>query len=100
MWEGWGTSLAWWANVFGQRDDLADIVFSMDEVVLPESGQKLPGLGLNIARYNAGGCSFNTYDNTQMDASPNIPSWKQMEGFWLDWASHDSSTWDWSRDVN
>lgn len=23
-WEGWGTSLAWWANVFGARDDFAD----------------------------------------------------------------------------
>ena len=22
-WDGWGTSLAWWANVFGARDDLA-----------------------------------------------------------------------------
>jgi galactan endo-1,6-beta-galactosidase len=21
VWEGWGTSLAWWANVFGDRDD-------------------------------------------------------------------------------
>ncbi|HEU5109054.1 MAG TPA: hypothetical protein VFT95_10945, partial [Micromonosporaceae bacterium] len=27
-WEGWGTSLAWWANVFGDRDDLADLWFT------------------------------------------------------------------------
>lgn len=27
-WEGWGTSLAWWANVFGARDDFADIFFT------------------------------------------------------------------------
>ena len=28
-WEGWGTSLAWWAAAFGDRDDLADIFFSL-----------------------------------------------------------------------
>ena len=27
-WEGWGTSLAWWANVWGDREDLADLFFT------------------------------------------------------------------------
>ena len=28
-WEGWGTSLAWWANVFGARDDFAELVLGV-----------------------------------------------------------------------
>src|SRR5712691_8810416 len=27
-WEGWGASLCWWANVFGNRNDMADVVFT------------------------------------------------------------------------
>ncbi|KUN33374.1 ricin-type beta-trefoil lectin domain protein [Streptomyces longwoodensis] len=46
--EGWGTSLAWFANVTGGypphiREKLASLLFGDD------------GLGLNIARYNLGG---------------------------------------------
>lgn len=46
--EGWGTSLAWFANVTGGypphiREKLASLLFGAD------------GLGLNIARYNIGG---------------------------------------------
>ena len=26
VWEGWGTSLAWWAKAFGHRDDMADLL--------------------------------------------------------------------------
>ena len=104
-WEGWGTSLAWWANVFGERDDLADAIFTMDfsDVTLA-SGQTLsvPGLGMNIARYNAGGCSWNSIDGQTMVESANIPKFKQIEAFWLDWYSNDtsSSSWDWSVDAN
>ena len=48
--EGWGTSLVWFANATGGypeavRQDLLDKVFGED------------GLNLNIARYNIGGCS-------------------------------------------
>ena len=45
--EGWGTSLCWWANRIGYSEELtqqaADAFFSED------------GLGLDIARYNLGG---------------------------------------------
>ena len=71
-WEGWGTSLAWWANVFGDRDDFADIFFTTKSVTY--NGKSLPGLGLNIARYNLGGCSWNTYNGSSMVASANIPA--------------------------
>ncbi|RYD25633.1 MAG: beta-1,6-galactanase, partial [Verrucomicrobiaceae bacterium] len=44
-WEGWGTSLAWWAAVHGDRDDIADALFTTREVTVGDSS--LPGLGMN-----------------------------------------------------
>jgi hypothetical protein len=98
VWEGWGTSLAWWANLFGNRDDFADIFFTTKSVAY--NGVTLPGLGLNIARYNLGACSWNSVDGTTMVASPNIPAFKQIEGFWQDWRNTDptSSAWNWNAD--
>ncbi|MER7968647.1 beta-1,6-galactanase [Streptomyces sp. NPDC096080] len=99
-WEGWGTSLAWWANVFGARDDFADIFFTTRSTTY--NGTSLPGLGLTIARYNLGGCSRNSVNGETMVASPNIPAFKQIEGFWQDWNNEDpaSSAWKWSADAN
>jgi galactan endo-1,6-beta-galactosidase len=50
VFEGWGTSLAWWANAVGrwprhERDAIVRRLFSL------ENG----GLGLTVARFNAGG---------------------------------------------
>ncbi|HET6858408.1 MAG TPA: glycoside hydrolase [Streptomyces sp.] len=99
QWEGWGTSLAWWANVFGERDDFADIFFTTKSVAY--NGRTLPGLGLNIARYNLGACSWNTVNDSRMAVSPNIPGFKQIEGFWQDWRTEDpaSAAWDWTADA-
>ncbi|KAK7732541.1 Endo-beta-1 6-galactanase [Cytospora paraplurivora] len=99
-WEGWGVSLAWWAKAFGDRDDLADIFFSLENTTL--GSQTLPGLGFNIARYNAGASSNNTYDNTSMVASANIKASRQIDAYWWDWASDDptSSSWHWDVDDN
>ncbi|WP_433450668.1 beta-1,6-galactanase [Streptomyces sp. CA-142005] len=98
-WEGWGTSLAWWANVFGARDDFADIFFTTKTTTY--DGTALPGLGLNIARYNLGACSWNSVGGESMVASPNIPSFKQIEGYWQDWTNEDptSSSWKWTADA-
>ncbi|MEU9381545.1 beta-1,6-galactanase [Streptomyces sp. NPDC048279] len=98
-WEGWGTSLAWWANVFGARDDFADIFFTTKSTTY--NGTALPGLGLNIARYNLGGCSWNSVNGESMAASANIPAFKQIEGYWQDWNNEDptSSAWDWTADA-
>lgn len=98
-WEGWGTSLAWWANVFGDRDDFADLFFTTNAVAY--NGVTLPGLGFTIARYNLGACGWNSVDGTTMVASPNIPSFKQIEGFWQDWRNTDpaSSAWNWNADA-
>ncbi|GLW45362.1 hypothetical protein Stsp02_10240 [Streptomyces sp. NBRC 14336] len=98
-WEGWGTSLAWWGNVFGTRDDFADLFFTTKSVTY--NGTSLPGLGLNIARYNLGACSWNSVNGERMVESPNIPAFKQIEGFWQDWNNEDptSSAWDWTADA-
>ncbi|MFD9000562.1 beta-1,6-galactanase [Streptomyces sp. NPDC059582] len=98
-WEGWGTSLAWWANVFGARDDFADAFFTTGSVTY--NGTTLPGLGLNIARYNLGACSWNSVNGESMAASANIPAFKQIEGYWQDWNNEDptSSAWDWTADA-
>ena len=75
-WQGWGCSLAWWANAFGTRDDLADLLFTTKSTAL--SGQTLPGLGMTVARYNVGGCSPNAISGASMQASVNIPAFRQI----------------------
>ena len=47
-WEGWGTSLCWWANRIGYNKTLTD-----KSAQLFFDAKK--GLGLNIMRYNVGG---------------------------------------------
>ncbi|XVS62905.1 hypothetical protein ACQPYE_32290 [Actinosynnema sp. CA-299493] len=98
-WEGWGTSLAWWATVFGDRDDFADLFFTTKSVTY--NGAALPGLGMNIARYNLGASSWNAVNGERMVASPNIPRFKQVEGFWQDWNNEDpnSAAWNWNADA-
>jgi galactan endo-1,6-beta-galactosidase len=100
QWEGWGTSLCWWAKMLGDRDDIADLLFTLKEVQL--NGQRLPGLGLNIARYNAGACSWNAVNGRKMVVSSHILPFRQMEGFWIDGKSQDpnSPSWNWNVDAN
>ncbi|MBM2620269.1 hypothetical protein JIG36_32620 [Actinoplanes sp. LDG1-06] len=99
VWQGWGTSLAWWANVFGDRDDFADLFFTTRTVTY--NGVARPGLGLTIARYNLGASSWNDVGGERMVASPNIPRFKQIEGFWQDWRNTDpaSTAWNWNADA-
>ncbi|KAL5598542.1 hypothetical protein BROUX41_003528 [Berkeleyomyces rouxiae] len=99
-WEGWGTSLAWWAAVFGDRDDLADIFFTLKDTKLND--QTLPGLGFNIARYNAGACTKNKVNNQGINITSSMIPSRAMEGFWLNDESSDidSASWDWEADKN
>lgn len=105
-WEGWGVSLSWWANILGSRDDIADLVFTMEKVevagIAGAHREAIPGLGLNIARYNLGASGWRPYRSSSMAESPVIPHWKQIEGLWLDGASSDptSSSWNWTADAN
>jgi galactan endo-1,6-beta-galactosidase len=97
-WEGWGTSLCWWAHAYGGRSDIADLLFTTRSTAF--AGTTLPGLGLNIARYNAGASSTVAIGTDHQQASPNIPLFKQIPAFWLNWFSADpgSASWDWTRD--
>ncbi|MEC0124556.1 glycoside hydrolase family 30 protein [Paenibacillus pabuli] len=75
--EGWGTSLAWWANDLGGWKDQAKVSEVMDLVF---DAQK--GLGLNIVRYNIGG-----EENPDMKAlrpGGDIPGFQPEPGVW-DW---------------
>ncbi|KAL4172133.1 hypothetical protein KRP22_007307 [Phytophthora ramorum] len=105
-WDGWGTSLCWWANVFGDRTDIADALFTLNETVtLDGATSGIPALGFNIARYNIGGSSSNVVDDSgtevAMKTSENMPAFKFMESFWLDWMSKDpvSTSWNWKSDA-
>ncbi|KYK58096.1 Endo-beta-1,6-galactanase [Drechmeria coniospora] len=99
-WEGWGTSLSWWAKAFGDRDDLANLFFSKNTQKI--NGKSLPGLGLNIARYNAGASSDKGYHGYTMQRSPNARQSRLIDGYWLNWQSRNpaSSSWDWTVDAN
>ncbi|MEN1987662.1 glycoside hydrolase [Paenibacillus sp. ES5-4] len=75
--EGWGTSLAWWANDLGEWKDQAKLNEVMDLVFDPAKG-----LGLNIVRYNIGG-----EENPEMKAlrpGGDVPGYQPEPGVW-DW---------------
>ena len=101
-WGGWGSSLCWWANGYGARADLISAIFTKASTLITDARVTVPGLSLNIGRYNAGGTSFTPVNGSSMVVSPNIPKWKQIEGFWIDGASTDptSASWNWTRDAN
>ncbi|KLE36151.1 glycosyl hydrolase [Aurantiacibacter luteus] len=93
--EGWGTALAWFANITGgwpdaERERIADLLYG-DE-----------GLRWSIARYNiGGGARPGAMPLTQPGA--NVPGfWRQPEGAhgrdW--WRPDDQRMWDWSADAN
>ncbi|GAB2887622.1 hypothetical protein GCM10027074_65010 [Streptomyces deserti] len=96
--EGWGTSLVWFANVTGGypdpiRNKLVDMLFGDD------------GLRLNIARYNIGGGNAPDVRKDYMKTGAT------MEGFWkapegttrqdMDWWDPDDPDhWNWAADAN
>ncbi|MFC9056860.1 glycoside hydrolase [Streptomyces sp. NPDC057074] len=93
--EGWGTSLVWFANATGDyppeiREKLARLLFDDD------------GLGLNIARYNIGG-------GNAPDVRDYLRAGGAVEGWWkapagttredTDWWSADDPA-DWNEDAD
>ena len=97
--EGWGTSLVWFANATGGypdeiRDELVDMVFG-DE-----------GLNLNIARYNIGGGNAPNIDNEYLRGGASaVPGyWAAPEGTtqadkdW--WDPENPEHWNWDADAN
>ena len=91
IFEGWGTSLCWWANRIGYSDALSQ---KAAEAFCDPAG----GLGLNILRYNIGGGDDPSHDHiTRTDS--------MIPGFWKNpsvQAEGGSYAWeyDWSQDAN
>jgi O-glycosyl hydrolase len=94
VFEGWGTALAWFANITGgwpdsERERLADLLYG------PE------GLGWTIARYNIGG-------GDAPHTKPYLRAGGAVPGFWRQpanasgehWRAEDESMWNWSADAN
>lgn len=82
--EGWGTSLAWWANAIGgwsdaSRNAIADQVFS-----------PMTGLGLNVVRYNIGGGDDPTHHH--MRPAGAVPGFQPSQGVW-DWNADANQRW-------
>jgi galactan endo-1,6-beta-galactosidase len=104
IWEGWGCSLAWWGKAVGNsryQDTYADLIFTTKNVSF--NGANLPGLGLNIARYNIGGGGLAGDIPRLVENKPgSMPWYKDIDGYWTNWNSTDiaSSSWDWYRDSN
>ncbi|KAL3695158.1 hypothetical protein R1sor_008809 [Riccia sorocarpa] len=81
VWEGWGTSLCWWANFVGGLPE-SDMNFVLD---LLFDQQK--GLGLTIARYNIGG-------GADLSVDTNLRPFAAIPGF----LSSADGKYDWSAD--
>ena len=100
--DGWGCSLCWWANAFGNSasaDALSDLCFTTKTVSW--QGAALPGLGLKILRYNVGGGGGATIDaGTVEQVSPNMPAFKNLLGYQINWRNSDpaSNSWNWNAD--
>ena len=78
--DGWGTSLCWWANVVGgytNREEYADLAFKQ--------------LGLNIVRYNIGGGENPARSNT-MEFRARVPGFQPERGKW-DWSADANQRW-------
>ncbi|WP_081913132.1 RICIN domain-containing protein [Glycomyces sp. NRRL B-16210] len=97
--EGWGTSLVWFANATGGypdeiREQLAELVFGAE------------GLNLNLARYNIGGGNAPNIDDDYLrgGASALPPFWAAPEGTTHEdkdwWDPENPEHWDWDADAN
>jgi len=79
--EGWGTSLCWWANHVGSWSASARNAV-VDALVDPSSG-----LGYNVFRYNIGGGDDPSHHHMRQ--------WGDIPGF-----EPSKGTWDWTADAN
>lgn len=80
IFEGWGTSLCWWAELVGAWDEANRTKF-LGAVADPDTG-----LGYTIFRYNIGGGDQPGHDHlTKGDGGANVPGYKPSETGDFDW---------------
>lgn len=94
--QGWGTSLAWWADVVGgwsepERSQLMNYLFT-DSFTL--NSQTVQGINLNIVRYNLGASEPGV---TYQVVDPHLPP---RNGAWIDSLIQANGTYDWTVDEN
>ncbi|CAG8752148.1 26928_t:CDS:10, partial [Dentiscutata erythropus] len=84
VFEGWGTSLCWWANALGGfpdiRNQAADLVFDLNK-----------GLGLNVIRYNIGG--GDNPNHHHMRIGGDVPGFRPCENCDYNWTSDANQRW-------
>jgi galactan endo-1,6-beta-galactosidase len=93
-WEGWGSSLAWWGRAVGgtqNADYYADLIYTTKET------DGLPGIGLNIVRYNVGGGGIN---QPQENKGQKLQWQMDIHGYWTDPEIRAPEKWNWSVDEN
>ena len=93
-WQGWGSSLAWWGRAVGgtrNADYYADLIYTT------KGADGLPGLGLNIVRYNVGGGGI---DQPLENKGPKLQWQMDIHGYWVDPNNRNPKNWNWSVDQN
>ncbi|KAG0584644.1 hypothetical protein KC19_3G225400 [Ceratodon purpureus] len=80
IWDGWGTSLCWWANFVGGLPK-EDFDYVVDLLFDPRKG-----LGMNIVRYNIGGGADLTFD-TNLRPFGDVPGFKSGPNEPYDWTA-------------
>ncbi|MGE5598499.1 MAG: glycoside hydrolase [Bacteroidota bacterium] len=83
--EGFGTSLAWWANVVGGWQDCDKKQHILDLLFTASSG-----IGLNTVRYNIGGGENPGHEHMRVGAE--IPGYQPSPGVW-DWNADAGQRW-------
>lgn len=85
--EGWGTSLAWWANVVGGWDDAAR------NAVADALFDPVDGIGMNVVRYNIGGVTpSQTCSMANWYPGAIVESFQTADGVW-DWTKDANQRW-------
>ncbi len=84
--QGWGTSMAWWANIIGgwsdsQRTALADALYDPNI-----------GIGLNVVRYNFGADGPGNVCEAQMGEGRNVPSFEPTQDNYV-WTNDANQLW-------
>ena len=84
--QGWGSSMAWWANIIGgwstsQKTALADALFN-----------PTTGIGLNVLRYNFGADGPGNTCHNQMQPGGNVPSFEPTAGNYV-WTNDANQMW-------